>query len=101
MTAAVGEDHPELRPLVDLLPIAGGSGTLSNRYLDTAAGREAAGWLRAKTGSQTGTNSLAGIVTDARGRVLTFALMSNDAGPTGRTALDALAATLRACGCGS
>ncbi|BBZ09132.1 D-alanyl-D-alanine carboxypeptidase [Mycolicibacterium doricum] len=101
MTAAVGEDHPELRPLVDLLPIAGGSGTLSNRYLDTATGREAAGWLRAKTGSLTATNSLAGIVTDARGRVLTFALMSNDAGPSGRTALDALAATLRACGCGS
>ena len=40
-----------------------------------------AGWLRAKTGSLTGTNSLAGIVTDASGRVLTFALISNDAGP--------------------
>lgn len=101
ITAAVGDDRPELRPLVDLLPIAGGSGTLSNRYLDTDAGRAAAGWLRAKTGSLTATNSLAGIVTDARGRVLTFALMSNNAGPSGRTALDALAATLRACGCGS
>ncbi|WP_197375305.1 D-alanyl-D-alanine carboxypeptidase/D-alanyl-D-alanine endopeptidase [Mycolicibacterium baixiangningiae] len=101
VTAAAGGEQPALRPLVDLLPIAGGSGTLSNRYLDTAPGRAAAGWLRAKTGSLTGTNSLAGIVTDARGRVLTFALMSNNAGPTGRTALDALAATLRACGCGS
>lgn len=101
VTAAAGDEHPRLRPLVDLLPIAGGSGTLSNRYLDTAPGRAAAGWLRAKTGSLTGTNSLAGIVTDQRGRVLTFALMSNNAGPTGRTALDALAATLRACGCGS
>jgi D-alanyl-D-alanine carboxypeptidase/D-alanyl-D-alanine-endopeptidase (penicillin-binding protein 4) len=47
----------------------------------------------------TGTNSLAGIVTDASGRVLTFALMSNDAGPNGRNALDAFAATLRSCGC--
>ncbi|MBO0680751.1 D-alanyl-D-alanine carboxypeptidase/D-alanyl-D-alanine-endopeptidase [Mycolicibacterium sp. S2-37] len=101
VTAAAGDEQPALRPLVDLLPIAGGSGTLSNRYLDTEPGRAAAGWLRAKTGSLTGTNSLAGIVTDARGRVLTFALMSNDAGPNGRTALDALAATLRACGCGS
>ncbi|BBY19231.1 D-alanyl-D-alanine carboxypeptidase/D-alanyl-D-alanine endopeptidase [Mycolicibacterium litorale] len=101
ITIAAGDEQPALRPLVDLLPIAGGSGTLSNRYLDTPAGRDAAGWLRAKTGSLTGTNSLAGIVTDARGRVLTFALMSNNAGPTGRTALDALAATLRACGCGS
>ena len=34
----------------------------------------------------TGTNSLAGFVTDASGRVLTFALISNNAGPTGRTA---------------
>ena len=35
-----------------------------------------------------------------RGRVLTFALISNNAGPTGRTSLDALAAKLRSCGCG-
>ncbi|WP_370500070.1 D-alanyl-D-alanine carboxypeptidase/D-alanyl-D-alanine-endopeptidase [Mycolicibacterium sp. jd] len=97
--AAAGDSEPALRPLVDLLPIAGGSGTLSNRYLDTDDGRAAAGYLRAKTGSLTGTNSLAGIVTDESGRVLTFALLSNDAGPTGRTALDAFAATLRSCGC--
>ncbi len=99
VNAAAGNTEPALRPLVDLLPIAGGSGTLSNRYLDTEAGREAAGYLRAKTGSLTGTNSLAGIVTDESGRVLTFALLSNEAGPTGRTALDAFAATLRSCGC--
>jgi len=99
VNAAAGDDQPKLRPLVDLLPIAGGSGTLSNRYLDTDAGRAAAGYLRAKTGSLTGTNSLAGIVTDASGRVLTFAFISNNAGPTGRTAIDALAAALRSCGC--
>ncbi|KGI70083.1 D-alanyl-D-alanine carboxypeptidase/D-alanyl-D-alanine-endopeptidase [Mycolicibacterium rufum] len=97
--AATGDDHPRLRPLVDLLPIAGGSGTLSNRYLDTPAGRDSAGYLRAKTGSLTATNSLAGFVTDSSGRVLTFALLSNQAGPSGRTALDAFAATLRSCGC--
>jgi D-alanyl-D-alanine carboxypeptidase/D-alanyl-D-alanine-endopeptidase (penicillin-binding protein 4) len=99
VNAAAGTDQPKLRPLLDLLPIAGGSGTLSNRYLDTDAGRAAAGYLRAKTGSLTGTNSLAGIVTDASGRVLTFAFISNNAGPTGRTAIDALAAVLRSCGC--
>jgi serine-type D-Ala-D-Ala carboxypeptidase/endopeptidase (penicillin-binding protein 4) len=99
VNAAAGSDQPNLRPLLDLLPIAGGSGTLSNRYLDTDAGRAAAGYLRAKTGSLTGTNSLAGIVTDASGRVLTFAFLSNNAGPTGRTAIDALAAVLRSCGC--
>jgi len=99
INAAAGDAQPALRPLVDLLPIAGGSGTLSNRYLDTDGGRAAAGYLRAKTGSLTGTNALAGVVTDESGRVLTFALLSNDAGPSGRTALDAFAATLRSCGC--
>jgi serine-type D-Ala-D-Ala carboxypeptidase/endopeptidase (penicillin-binding protein 4) len=99
VNAAAGSDQPNLRPLLDLLPIAGGSGTLSHRYLDTDAGRAALGYLRAKTGSLTGTNSLAGIVTDASGRVLTFAFLSNNAGPTGRTAIDALAAVLRSCGC--
>lgn len=101
VNAAAGPDQPALRPLVDLLPIAGGSGTLSDRFLAGDARTSSAGWLRAKTGSLTGTNSLAGIVTDASGRVLTFAFISNDAGPTGRTAIDALAGALRTCGCGA
>jgi D-alanyl-D-alanine carboxypeptidase/D-alanyl-D-alanine-endopeptidase (penicillin-binding protein 4) len=99
VNAAAGNDQPDLRPLLDLLPIAGGSGTLSNRYQDTDAGRASLGYLRAKTGSLTGTNSLAGVVTDDSGRVLTFAFLSNNAGPTGRTAIDALSAALRSCGC--
>ena len=98
---AAGPDEPKLRPLVDLLPVAGGSGTLSDRFLDPETSQGAAGWLRAKTGSLTATNALAGIVTDRGGRVLTFALISNGAGQTGRTAIDALAATLRTCGCGA
>lgn len=97
---AAGPGHPELRPLVDLLPIAGGSGTLSDRFISSDP-RSPAGWLRAKTGSLTRINSLAGIVTDVSGRVLTFAFISNNAGMEGRTALDALASTLRSCGCGS
>lgn len=96
--AAAGPGQPSLRPLLDLFPVAGGSGTLSDRFLDPSD-HGAAGWLRAKTGSLTRTNALAGVVTDRDGRVLTFALISNDAGLTGRTAIDALAATLRTCGC--
>jgi serine-type D-Ala-D-Ala carboxypeptidase/endopeptidase (penicillin-binding protein 4) len=98
--AAAGPDQPSLRALLDLLPIAGGSGTLSDRFLDAtfhAAGP--AGWLRAKTGSLTAINALAGVVTDRSGRVLTFALISNDAGPTGRLAIDAVATTVWSCGC--
>ncbi|WIM86382.1 D-alanyl-D-alanine carboxypeptidase/D-alanyl-D-alanine-endopeptidase [Candidatus Mycobacterium wuenschmannii] len=98
--AAAGPDEPTLRPLLDLLPIAGGSGTLSDRFIDgTPAGSGPAGWLRAKTGSLTAINALAGVVTDRSGRVLSFALISNDAGMSGRTAIDAVAATLWSCGC--
>ncbi len=98
--AAAGPDEPKLRPLLDLLPIAGGSGTLSDRFIDgTPAGSGPAGWLRAKTGSLTAINALAGVVTDRSGRVLTFALISNDAGMSGRTAIDALGVVLWSCGC--
>ncbi len=88
-----------LRPLLVGLPVAGSSGTLADRYLGpaAAAGR---GWVRAKTGTLTGVNSLAGTVLDAEGRVLVFALLSNGPDPVlARPRLDALAAELRTCGC--
>ncbi|ORW14229.1 D-alanyl-D-alanine carboxypeptidase [Mycobacterium lacus] len=97
--AAAGPDQPVLRPLLDLLPIAGGSGTLGERFLDRATDQGPAGWLRAKTGSLTAINALAGVLTDSSGRVLTFAFISNDAGPNGRNAMDALATKLWFCGC--
>ncbi len=97
--AAAGPDQPSLRALLDLLPIAGGSGTLAERFLDPATNQGPAGWLRAKTGSLTAVNALVGVVTDSSGRVLTFAFISNDAGPNGRNAMDALATKLWFCGC--
>ncbi|WP_264991153.1 D-alanyl-D-alanine carboxypeptidase/D-alanyl-D-alanine endopeptidase, partial [Mycobacterium kiyosense] len=99
MQAAAGPDQPSLRALLDLLPIAGGSGTLGERFLDRSTDQGPAGWLRAKTGSLTAVNSLVGVLTDASGRVLTFAFISNDAGPNGRNAIDALATRLWFCGC--
>jgi D-alanyl-D-alanine carboxypeptidase/D-alanyl-D-alanine-endopeptidase (penicillin-binding protein 4) len=97
--AAAGPDQPSLRALLDLLPIAGGSGTLADRFLDQATNQGPAGWLRAKTGSLTAINSLVGVVTDRSGRVLTFAFISNAAGPNGRNVMDALATRLWTCGC--
>jgi hypothetical protein len=62
-----------------------------------SAGR---GVVRAKTGTLTGVSSLAGITTDADGRLLVFAFMSNDVIPSVvRPRLDAIAAALSRCGC--
>lgn len=88
-----------LRPLLSGLPVAGGDGTLEDRFDtgDTSAGR---GFVRAKTGTLSGVSALAGVVTDADGRLLTFALMASGTSPTvSRPQLDALAAALRGCGC--
>jgi serine-type D-Ala-D-Ala carboxypeptidase/endopeptidase (penicillin-binding protein 4) len=104
LAVAAGPDGSDpqvakLRPLLNGLPVAGGSGTLSDRYNDanSSAGR---GWVRAKTGTLSGVNTLAGIVQDADGKVLAFALMSNGSDiKAGRAALDDVAAKLRGCGC--
>jgi D-alanyl-D-alanine carboxypeptidase/D-alanyl-D-alanine-endopeptidase (penicillin-binding protein 4) len=104
--AAAAPDHSNadeqrtvaLRPLLVGLPVAGGSGTLADRYHGPAAGGR--GWVRAKTGTLTGVNSLAGTVLDVDGRMLVFALLSNGPNPVSvRPRLDALAAGLRSCGC--
>lgn len=93
------ERGAKLRPMVNALPVAGGSGTLAGRYLDGSSvpGR---GYVRAKTGTLDNVNSLAGIVVDADGRLLVFAFLSNgSSASTARPALDAIAAALRTCGC--
>ncbi|MCQ4122466.1 D-alanyl-D-alanine carboxypeptidase/D-alanyl-D-alanine endopeptidase [Rhodococcus tibetensis] len=98
LTAAAGDGTPTLRPMLDYLPVAGATGSLSDRY--ASGNRTGAGWVRAKTGTLSTASALAGYVVDQNGRVLTFALMSNDRPPeVSRPALDALAAALRTCGC--
>jgi len=51
---------PVLSKLIESLPVGGESGTLRNRYIETAP--EAVGLVKAKTGTLTGTVSLAGYV---------------------------------------
>ncbi|MFJ5987444.1 D-alanyl-D-alanine carboxypeptidase/D-alanyl-D-alanine-endopeptidase [Lentzea sp. NPDC092896] len=90
----------KLRPLLTALPVAGGSGTLAGRYGGIAAPGK--GWVRAKTGTLTGVNALAGMVVDVDGRVLVFSFMSaSNRNPETevRPALDVMAAALRGCGC--
>lgn len=97
---AAGPGHPELRPLLDGLPVAGLTGTLHDRYRHGPA-HAAAGDLRAKTGNLTGVNSLAGEVVDADGNLLFFAFLTDRASSpdAGEAALDRLAARLASCGC--
>ncbi len=97
---ALGYDgkHPVLRRALDGLPIGGLTGTLDDRF--TGADSDAAGRARAKTGTLTGANALAGSVVDDDGRLLVFAGMVAGAGtPAARAALDRFVATLAACGC--
>ncbi|KAA0025025.1 D-alanyl-D-alanine carboxypeptidase/D-alanyl-D-alanine endopeptidase [Antrihabitans cavernicola] len=98
LNAAAGDKQPKLRRMLDYLPVAGATGTLADRY--ASGNRSAAGWVRAKTGTLSVASALVGYVVDDSGRILTFALMSNDRPPdASRPALDAIASTLRSCGC--
>lgn len=67
-------DTPQLRPLLQLLPVAGGSGTLESRYGDATS----RGWVRAKTGTLDAVASLAGTIQARSGRVYSFAMICND-----------------------
>jgi serine-type D-Ala-D-Ala carboxypeptidase/endopeptidase (penicillin-binding protein 4) len=100
LRAAISPAHPDLRAMVEGLPVAGFTGTLSQRYLVRPMSA-AAGVLRAKTGTLTGVNTLAGLVVDRRGRLLIFAFLASNAPSPGLTvpALDNLASRLRKCGC--
>jgi len=93
-------DTQFLRPVLSGLPVAGGVGTLDDRYGPDGRAASGRGVVRAKTGSLTGVSSLAGVVTDADGRLLVFALMSNGASPgVIRPLHDEMAAELSRCGC--
>ncbi|WP_234106572.1 D-alanyl-D-alanine carboxypeptidase/D-alanyl-D-alanine endopeptidase, partial [Streptomyces venezuelae] len=95
LTRAADPARPALRPLLTGLPVGGFTGTLAGRF-DTAPATAGAGLVRAKTGTLTGVNTLAGTVVTADGRLLAFAFLA------GRTlspyeaqpALDRLSAAL-------
>jgi D-alanyl-D-alanine carboxypeptidase/D-alanyl-D-alanine-endopeptidase (penicillin-binding protein 4) len=102
---AAKADHPELRVLFPGLPVGGYSGTLRDRYRKPGGGAAAAGQIRAKTGSLSGISAIVGIVVDADGRTLVFAVIataapdSNAVPSPAQEALDRVAAGLATCGC--
>ncbi|MBO0844929.1 MAG: D-alanyl-D-alanine carboxypeptidase/D-alanyl-D-alanine-endopeptidase, partial [Nocardioides sp.] len=96
---AASPAHPELRSVVTGLPVAAYDGSLTYRF-EGSPGR---GLVRAKTGTLTGTSALAGITTDARGRALVFAFVSNHVKYAEtldtRAALERLTTALATCRC--
>ncbi|MEU1594148.1 D-alanyl-D-alanine carboxypeptidase/D-alanyl-D-alanine-endopeptidase [Streptomyces sp. NPDC005708] len=100
LATAGSASHPELRTVLTGLPVAGFTGTLSDRYED-AAQRSGIGVVRAKTGSLTGVNTLAGTLVDVDGRLLAFAFLTDGSmdQTAARAALDRAAAALAGCGC--
>jgi D-alanyl-D-alanine carboxypeptidase/D-alanyl-D-alanine-endopeptidase (penicillin-binding protein 4) len=81
------------------LPIANLSGTLASRF----GGTDAAGLVRAKTGTLNGASALSGTVVTDDGAWLGFSVMLNgipvNATPA-QAAMDAFVASLASCGCG-
>ncbi|MBD0424458.1 D-alanyl-D-alanine carboxypeptidase/D-alanyl-D-alanine-endopeptidase [Streptomyces sp. TRM S81-3] len=96
LTTAADPARPELRPVLTGLPVAGFTGTLTSRYADGAAGL-----VRAKTGTLTGVNTLAGTVVDRNGRLLAFAFLASDTTDphAAQSVLDRAATALATCGC--
>lgn len=85
------------------LPVAGLSGTLKDRF-DAKNASAGLGVVRAKTGTLTGVQALAGTVLTADGRLLTLVVLAEGSAPgagtdSARAVLDRLAAALAGCGC--
>jgi len=68
------------------LPIAGQSGTLRNRFLNTSV----QGKVRAKTGTLRGVRALSGYLEHPRRGTLVFSIMVNQPGQSGTTMLRAI-----------
>ncbi|MFD0358094.1 D-alanyl-D-alanine carboxypeptidase/D-alanyl-D-alanine-endopeptidase [Streptomyces sp. NPDC127110] len=73
LAKAADPRHPELRPVLTGLPVAGFTGTLRTRNTGDSP---AAGLVRAKTGTLSVANGLAGTVVDPSGRLLAFAFLA-------------------------
>jgi serine-type D-Ala-D-Ala carboxypeptidase/endopeptidase (penicillin-binding protein 4) len=97
--------RPGLRALLAGLPVAGFSGTLSaGESVFSGISGAAVGSVRAKTGNLGTVTSLAGLVYDASGGVLAFALMADQIPSDGMlqtaaNAIDSAASALAGCGC--
>jgi D-alanyl-D-alanine carboxypeptidase/D-alanyl-D-alanine-endopeptidase (penicillin-binding protein 4) len=97
--AAMQTDPVTLWPAYTGLPVAGFDGSLAVRFSAPDA-RAARGAVTGKTGTLTGTSTLAGLVSDRSGALLTYAVMTNDVSVwTATGAIDELLARVAGCRC--
>jgi serine-type D-Ala-D-Ala carboxypeptidase/endopeptidase (penicillin-binding protein 4) len=101
---AASPSHPELRPVLTGLPVAGFTGTLApGGSVFNDLGQPALGVVRAKTGNLLTVVSLAGIAYARNGQVLAFAFMADQLPRNGLAAagddMTRLATALASCGC--
>lgn len=100
--AAASSKHPALRQVITGVPVAGFSGSLTNRFDSGAVA--ARGRVRAKTGTLTGVHGLAGTATDLDGDVLGFVVVADRVAEAdngyAQEQLDRAAAALGGCHCG-
>lgn len=99
---AAATGAPALRTVIEGLPVAGFTGSLTDRF--EGAFPESRGLVRAKTGTLTAVSSLAGVVVDQQGHQMVFVLMADRIRKPRETAaenaMDDAAAALGACRCG-
>jgi D-alanyl-D-alanine carboxypeptidase/D-alanyl-D-alanine-endopeptidase (penicillin-binding protein 4) len=102
LLAAAEPRRPDLRPLLSELPVAGFTGSLTNRFRARSAD-DGRGLIRAKTGTLSGVHALAGVVVSRDGTLLGFTLLADGvrlpAAERAERALDRAAAALATCGC--
>ena len=77
LRAAIQTDPDALWPIYTGLPVAGFDGSLARRF-DAPDAAWARGAVTGKTGTLTGTSTLAGLVVDRDGQLMTYAVMAND-----------------------
>jgi D-alanyl-D-alanine carboxypeptidase/D-alanyl-D-alanine-endopeptidase (penicillin-binding protein 4) len=101
LALAAGGEQPALTSIFGGLPVAGWSGTMQKRFASPKPHQIGQGVVRAKTGTLSGVNTMAGELVTADGRLLVFAIMASGSAnaTTGKAALDKVVAKLVSCGC--
>lgn len=93
--------NADVRYLQNGLPIAGLSGTLQGRFSGPTT-KQGAGLIKAKTGSLNSVSTLSGMVVDANGRLIVFAILANDVTVSAdavHSSIDQAATSVAECGC--